>query len=157
MPLTIQLLDQMLYLNAFIREVFFREEDNGRTLMEDTVIGDYWLPKGVSLEIRSIFSLINKFLFLRCKLSFPPLSLKYVTDAAAFRPARWLKPHQGGFEGILHPVMVHACASEDVLPIWKCKFNYRNYYISHYNIQSHLCIHRRVCCVWKCPKLHSVL
>ena len=41
MPLTIQLLDQMLYLNAFIREVFFREEDNGRTLMEDTVIGDY--------------------------------------------------------------------------------------------------------------------
>ena len=41
MPLTIQLLDQMLYLNASIREVFFREEDNGRTLMEDTVIGDY--------------------------------------------------------------------------------------------------------------------
>ena len=53
---------------------------------------------------------------------------EYVPDAAAFWPARWLKPHQGGFDGILHPVMVHACASEDVLPIWKCKFNYRNYY-----------------------------
>lgn len=28
---------------------------------------------------------------------------EYVTDAATFRPERWLKPNQGGVEGKLHP------------------------------------------------------
>lgn len=28
---------------------------------------------------------------------------EYVTDAATFKPERWLKPSQGGVEGKLHP------------------------------------------------------
>jgi len=28
---------------------------------------------------------------------------EYVTDAASFKPERWLKPSQGGFVGKLHP------------------------------------------------------
>ena len=28
---------------------------------------------------------------------------EYVSDAATFKPARWLKPSQGGIEGKLHP------------------------------------------------------
>ena len=50
-PLTIQLLDQMHYLKAFIKEVFRMYSTvigNGRTLQEDTVICGYRVPKGVS-------------------------------------------------------------------------------------------------------------
>lgn len=49
-PLTIQLLDKMHYLKAFIREVFRVHSTvigNGRTLQEDTVICGYRIPKGV--------------------------------------------------------------------------------------------------------------
>lgn len=52
-PLTIQLLDQMHYLKAFIKEVFRVYSTvigNGRTLQEDTVISGYQVPKGVSFQ-----------------------------------------------------------------------------------------------------------
>lgn len=50
-PLTAKHLDQMVYLKAFIREVFRMYSTvigNGRTLQHDMVIGGYQVPKGVS-------------------------------------------------------------------------------------------------------------
>lgn len=51
--LSIQRLDQMHYLKAFIKEVFRMYSTvigNGRTLQEDTVICGYRIPKGVSSD-----------------------------------------------------------------------------------------------------------
>lgn len=50
--LNIQLLDKCHYLKAFIKEVlrmYSTVIGNGRTLMEDTVICGYQIPKGVML------------------------------------------------------------------------------------------------------------
>jgi len=89
--LTVPLLDKCHYMKAFIKEVlrmYSTVIGNGRTLQQDTVICGYNIPKGVQLV-------------------FPNLVLgtmeEYVTDAACFRPERWLKPSQGGFSGKLHP------------------------------------------------------
>ncbi|XP_055839276.1 probable cytochrome P450 301a1, mitochondrial [Episyrphus balteatus] len=88
-PLTIQLLDQMHYLKAFIREVFRVYSTvigNGRTLQEDTVICGYQIPKGVQAVFPTIVTGNME---------------EYVTDAGTFKPERWLKANQG--EGKLHP------------------------------------------------------
>ncbi|XP_030388311.1 probable cytochrome P450 301a1, mitochondrial [Scaptodrosophila lebanonensis] len=90
-PLTIPLLDQMHQLKAFIKEVFRMYSTvigNGRTLMEDSVICGYQVPKGVQAVFPTIVTGNME---------------EYVTDAATFRPERWLKTQQGGFEGKLHP------------------------------------------------------
>ncbi|XP_026681997.1 probable cytochrome P450 301a1, mitochondrial [Diaphorina citri] len=50
-PLTPDKLDQMIYLKAFIKEVFRMYSTvigNGRTLQNDMVICGYRIPKGVS-------------------------------------------------------------------------------------------------------------
>uniref|UniRef100_A0A1A9WNV8 Cytochrome P450 n=1 Tax=Glossina brevipalpis TaxID=37001 RepID=A0A1A9WNV8_9MUSC len=111
-PLTINLLDQMHYLKGFIKEVFRMYSTvigNGRTLQQDTVICGYRVPKGVGIENlkkKDLFDFTDKFL-LKVQAVFPTLVTgnmeRYVSDAHAFRPERWLKPHQGGFEGNLHP------------------------------------------------------
>lgn len=52
--LNIQLIDKCHYLKAFIREVlrvYSTVIGNGRTLMEDTVVCGYRIPKGVGREI----------------------------------------------------------------------------------------------------------
>ncbi|XP_065369515.1 probable cytochrome P450 301a1, mitochondrial [Calliphora vicina] len=90
-PLTIQLLDQMHHLKAFIREVFRMYSTvigNGRTLQEDTVICGYRVPKGIQAVFPTIVTGNME---------------EYVSDAATFKPERWLKPSQGGVEGKLHP------------------------------------------------------
>nr|CAD7269803.1 unnamed protein product [Timema shepardi]CAD7581533.1 unnamed protein product [Timema californicum] len=51
-PLNYQLLDSMVYLKAFVKEVFRQYSTvigNGRTLQQDAVICGYRVPKGVSL------------------------------------------------------------------------------------------------------------
>ncbi|XP_001361418.2 probable cytochrome P450 301a1, mitochondrial [Drosophila pseudoobscura] len=90
-PLTIQLLDQMHHLKAFIKEVFRMYSTvigNGRTLQEDSVICGYQVPKGVQAVFPTIVTGNME---------------EYVTDAATFRPERWLKPQHGGVPGKLHP------------------------------------------------------
>ncbi|XP_030557723.1 probable cytochrome P450 301a1, mitochondrial isoform X1 [Drosophila novamexicana] len=90
-PLTIPLLDQMHHLKAFIKEVFRMYSTvigNGRTLQEDSVICGYQVPKGVQAVFPTIVTGNME---------------EYVTDAATFRPERWLKAHQGGTPGKLHP------------------------------------------------------
>ncbi|EDW40113.1 GL21304 [Drosophila persimilis] len=90
-PLTIQLLDQMHHLKAFIKEVFRMYSTvigNGRTLQEDSVICGYQVPKGVQAVFPTIVTGNME---------------EYVTDAATFRPERWLKPQHGGLPGKLHP------------------------------------------------------
>ncbi|SPP74231.1 probable cytochrome P450 301a1, mitochondrial [Drosophila guanche] len=90
-PLTIALLDQMHHLKAFIKEVFRMYSTvigNGRTLQEDSVICGYQVPKGVQAVFPTIVTGNME---------------EYVTDAATFRPERWLKPQHGGVPGKLHP------------------------------------------------------
>ncbi|XP_034107978.1 probable cytochrome P450 301a1, mitochondrial [Drosophila sulfurigaster albostrigata] len=90
-PLTIPLLDQMHHLKAFIKEVFRMYSTvigNGRTLQEDSVICGYQVPKGVQAVFPTIVTGNME---------------EYVTDAATFRPERWLKPQHGGTPGKLHP------------------------------------------------------
>ncbi|EDW09287.1 probable cytochrome P450 301a1, mitochondrial isoform X1 [Drosophila mojavensis] len=90
-PLTIPLLDQMHHLKAFIKEVFRMYSTvigNGRTLQEDSVICGYQVPKGVQAVFPTIVTGNME---------------EYVSDAATFRPERWLKEHQGGTPGKLHP------------------------------------------------------
>lgn len=84
--LSIQRLDQMHYLKAFIREVFRMYSTvigNGRTLQEDTVICGYRIPKGVSnkrVNNSDLYNILIVFHFdihfdtHRCKQFFPHLS-----------------------------------------------------------------------------------
>lgn len=90
-PLTIQTLDKMIYLKAFIKEVFrcyTTVIGNGRTLQQDTVICGYQVPKGIQVVFPTIVTGNME---------------EYVDDAATFRPERWLKASQGGCPGNLHP------------------------------------------------------
>ena len=90
-PLTVQTLDQLHYLKGFIKEVFRVYSTvigNGRTLQEDTVLCGYRIPKGVQVVFPTIVTGTME---------------ENVTDAASFRPERWMKESQGGFNGKLHP------------------------------------------------------
>lgn len=90
-PLTIQTLDKMVYLKAFIKEVFrvyTTVIGNGRTMQHDTVICGYQVPKGIQVVFPTIVTGNME---------------EYVSDAATFKPERWLKASQGGTEGKLHP------------------------------------------------------
>lgn len=90
-PLTYQMLEQCHYLKAFIKEVFRMYSTvigNGRTLQEDTVICGYNIPKGIQVVFPTIVTGTME---------------KYCENANAFRPARWLKPSQGGTGENIHP------------------------------------------------------
>lgn len=90
-PLTIPLLDQTHYLKAFIKEVFRTHSTvigNGRTLQEDTVICGYRIPKGIQVVFPTLVTGNME---------------EFVSDAAAFKPERWLKQQHGGILGKLHP------------------------------------------------------
>lgn len=87
-PITIQLLDQCVYLKAFVKEVFRVYSTvigNGRTLQEDTVISGYRIPAGIQVVFPTLVTGNME---------------EYVTDASSFKPERWMK---NGFEGKLHP------------------------------------------------------
>lgn len=59
--------------------------------------------------VPEVFSevLLPIFIYFQIQVVFPTIVTgnmeEYVTDAATFRPERWLKPNQGGVEGKLHP------------------------------------------------------
>lgn len=89
--LTMPLLDKCHYMKAFIKEVlrvYSTVIGNGRTVMEDTVICGYRIPKGVQCVFPTIVTGNME---------------EYVTDAGSFKPERWMKKSEGGFEGNLHP------------------------------------------------------
>lgn len=68
-PLTLQLLDQMHHLKAFIKEVFRMYSTvigNGRTLQEDTVISGYQVPKGVSQTHKGSYKLSLRLMSFLC-------------------------------------------------------------------------------------------
>uniref|UniRef100_A0A8D8LHC6 Probable cytochrome P450 301a1, mitochondrial n=1 Tax=Cacopsylla melanoneura TaxID=428564 RepID=A0A8D8LHC6_9HEMI len=78
-PLTADKLDQMVYLKAFIKEVFRKYSTvigNGRTLQNDMVICGYRIPKGIQLVFPTIVT-----------GNMP----EYVTDPETFYPERWIK------------------------------------------------------------------
>lgn len=90
-PLTIQTLDKMIYLKAFIKEVFrvyTTVIGNGRTMQQDTVIAGYQVPKGIQVVFPTIVTGNME---------------EFVSDPGTFKPERWLKASQGGSNDRLHP------------------------------------------------------
>ncbi|XP_018568722.1 probable cytochrome P450 301a1, mitochondrial [Anoplophora glabripennis] len=88
-PLDSKKLDQMVFLKAFIKEVFRLYSTvigNGRTLQEDMVLLGYKVPKGVQVV-------------------FPTLVTgsmgEYVSEADKFIPERWTKTESENYK--LHP------------------------------------------------------
>ncbi|PNF21559.1 putative cytochrome P450 301a1, mitochondrial [Cryptotermes secundus] len=89
-PLTSRHLDQMLYLRAFVKEVFRMYSTvigNGRTLQSDTVISGYRIPKGVQVVFPTIVTGNME---------------EHVNRAAEFLPERWLKG-PGDSQYRIHP------------------------------------------------------
>jgi cytochrome P450 len=78
-PLTIQLLEKNKYTKAFIKEVlrmYSTVIGNGRTLVKDTPICGYLIPKGVQVVFPNLVV---------------GLSDDFVSDAGEFKPERWIK------------------------------------------------------------------
>ncbi|CAG2066328.1 unnamed protein product, partial [Timema podura] len=78
-PLNYQLLDSMVYLKAFVKEVFRQYSTvigNGRTLQQDAVICGYRVPKGVQLVFPTIVT---------------GNMARYVSKPDVFQPERWFK------------------------------------------------------------------
>lgn len=77
--LTPKLLDQMVFLKAFVKEVFRMYSTvigNGRTLQHDTVIQGYCIPKGVQVVFPTLVTGSME---------------EYVSEPGAFVPERWMK------------------------------------------------------------------
>ncbi|CAB3359762.1 Hypothetical predicted protein [Cloeon dipterum] len=94
--LTAQDLENLPYQRAFVKEVFRKYSTvigNGRTLMNDMVIGGYHIPKGVQLVFPTIVTGNME---------------EYVNDASSFRPERWMKQQQ---QCPMHKDKVHPFAS----------------------------------------------
>lgn len=88
-PLTAEMLDNMSYLRAFIREVlriYSTVIGNGRVLQEDMIICGYNIPKGIQLVFPSIVT-----------GSLP----EYVSNPHIFRPERWMKENDN--RDYVHP------------------------------------------------------
>ncbi|XP_043268885.1 probable cytochrome P450 301a1, mitochondrial isoform X2 [Venturia canescens] len=78
-PLTTKMLDEAVYMKAFIREVFRVYSTvigNGRTLQNDAVICGYHIPKGVQVVFPTLVTGNME---------------EWVADAKSFKPSRWLK------------------------------------------------------------------
>ncbi|CAG9762905.1 unnamed protein product [Ceutorhynchus assimilis] len=87
-PLTPEKLNQMLYLKAFVKEVFRMYSTvigNGRTLQEDSVLLGYKVPKGVQVVFPTLIT---------------GSMSEYVTKPQEFKPERWLKSN---IEEKIHP------------------------------------------------------
>ncbi|KAF5302351.1 hypothetical protein FQA39_LY10390 [Lamprigera yunnana] len=77
-PLTVNLLDKMVFLKAFVKEVFRVYSTvigNGRTLQKDTVIMGYNIPKGIQVVFPTLVTGTMK---------------EYVTTPDEFIPERWM-------------------------------------------------------------------
>ncbi|XP_066154568.1 probable cytochrome P450 301a1, mitochondrial isoform X1 [Euwallacea fornicatus] len=82
-PLTPERLNQMVFLKAFVKEVFRKYSTvigNGRTLQEDTVLLGYNVPKGVQVVFPTLVT-----------GSMP----EYVSNPDQFLPERWMKCTEG--------------------------------------------------------------
>ncbi|XP_050521005.1 probable cytochrome P450 301a1, mitochondrial isoform X3 [Daktulosphaira vitifoliae] len=80
-------LDKMVYLKAFIKEVFRIYSTvigNGRTLQKNMTICGYEIPKGIQLVFPTIVTGNME---------------EYVTDCKQFKPERWMKQSNG----YIHP------------------------------------------------------
>ncbi|XP_033218549.1 probable cytochrome P450 301a1, mitochondrial isoform X2 [Belonocnema kinseyi] len=87
-PLTSKHLDQVVYMKAFIREVFRMYSTvigNGRTMQYDSVICGYKVPKGTQVVFPTLVTGNME---------------DYVDDAKSFKPSRWLKEES---DKKLHP------------------------------------------------------
>lgn len=87
-PLNAALLNKMVYLKAFVKEVFRMYSTvigNGRTLQEDTVIYGYRVPKGVQVVFPTLVT---------------GCMSEYVDYPEKFMPERWMK---SGSNLKLHP------------------------------------------------------
>ncbi|XP_045479873.1 probable cytochrome P450 301a1, mitochondrial [Harmonia axyridis] len=88
-PLTASLLDEMVYLKAFVKEVlrmYSTVIGNGRTLQEDTVIQGYHVPKGIQVVFPTLVT-----------GNMP----EFVSEPSEFIPERWMK--DSGLDYKLHP------------------------------------------------------
>ncbi|ERL93684.1 hypothetical protein D910_10972 [Dendroctonus ponderosae] len=78
-PLTSEKLNQMVFLKAFVKEVFRMYSTvigNGRTLQEDMVLLGYKVPKGVQVVFPTLVT--------------GSIS-EYVSEPESFMPERWMK------------------------------------------------------------------
>ncbi|XP_060530526.1 probable cytochrome P450 301a1, mitochondrial isoform X2 [Cylas formicarius] len=78
-PLDARKLDQMVYLKAFVKEVFRMYSTvigNGRTLQEDAVLLGYRVPKGVQVVFPTLVTGSME---------------EYVSEPCKFAPERWMK------------------------------------------------------------------
>ncbi|KAF2885238.1 hypothetical protein ILUMI_20930 [Ignelater luminosus] len=77
-PLNVRLLDEMVFLKAFVKEVFRVYSTvigNGRTLQKDTVIKGYKIPKGVQVVFPTLITGSME---------------EYVSNPKEFMPERWM-------------------------------------------------------------------
>ncbi|KAF5274300.1 hypothetical protein FQR65_LT04418 [Abscondita terminalis] len=87
-PLDVKLLDEMVFLKAFVKEVFRVYSTvigNGRTLQKDTVIMGYNIPKGVQVVFPTLVTGVMK---------------EYVSSPDQFIPERWIN-RNGDYK--IHP------------------------------------------------------
>ncbi|KAK4886796.1 hypothetical protein RN001_003067 [Aquatica leii] len=87
-PLNVKLLDEMVFLKAFVKEVFRVYSTvigNGRTLQKDTVIMGYNIPKGTQVVFPNLVTGVMK---------------EYVSTPDEFIPERWINKN-GDYK--IHP------------------------------------------------------
>ncbi|CAH0560856.1 unnamed protein product [Brassicogethes aeneus] len=87
-PIDSKKLDQLVFLKAFVKEVFRRYSTvigNGRTLQHDTVIQGYQVPQGTQVVFPTLVTGSME---------------EYVTNPKEFLPERWLK---SDIDNKIHP------------------------------------------------------
>ncbi|KAK5643431.1 hypothetical protein RI129_007276 [Pyrocoelia pectoralis] len=88
-PLNVKLLDKMVFLKSFVKEVFRVYSTvigNGRTLQKDTVIMGYNIPKGIQVVFPTLVT---------------GSMSEYVSNPNEFMPERWMKKNEEEYK--IHP------------------------------------------------------
>ncbi|KRT81820.1 cytochrome P450 [Oryctes borbonicus] len=88
-PLTTKLLDEMVFVKAFVKEVlrmYSTVIGNGRTLQHDTIIRGYHVPKGVQVVFPTLVTGQME---------------EYVSKSNEFLPERWMKNSDENYS--IHP------------------------------------------------------
>ena len=87
-PLNVKLLDEMVFLKSFVKEVFRVYSTvigNGRTLQKDTVIMGYNIPKGIQVVFPTLVT---------------GSMSEYVSNPNEFVPERWMNKN---YDNKIHP------------------------------------------------------
>ncbi|KAJ8973417.1 hypothetical protein NQ317_016700 [Molorchus minor] len=141
-PLDSKKLDQMVFLKAFVKEVFRVYSTvigNGRTLQEDMVILGYRVPKGIQVVFPTLVTGSIE---------------EYVSQAEQFIPERWMKRESDRYK--IHPFAslpyghgARMCLGrrfadlEIQVLLAKIFRSYKlEFHTSHLTIKSHLCMHQ---------------